>query len=242
VANYSAANRQRLQRLIDESYGLGQGDFTAWRQRAQVAIGAVYGDPSPQLERFDAIRWTLGIWTDSTPNSEHAAARQRGLNNAVSMLRAFVEDIDAHLATPELPGLDPSQFHPWVAGSAAALWADGHRQQAVQTAAAMIETRLKVKLGVHTGSVASLVASAFSTKEPVEGQPRLRFDDVGAPGSETFISAHEGAGAFGRGCMLRVRNLYTHASGADEQEDLEALAALSLLARWIDSARLVTAA
>lgn len=44
-----------------------------------------------------------------------------------------------------------------------------------------------------------------------------------------------------RGCFLRIRNLYTHNQGDTEQEDLEALAALSLLARWIDSAEIVHA-
>ena len=36
--------------------------------------------------------------------------------------------------------------------------------------------------------------------------------------------------------MQRIRNLYTHNAGRNEQEDLEALTALSLLARWIDDA------
>ena len=64
------------------------------------------------------------------------------------------------------------------------------------------------------------------------------FDPVGSDG---WKSAHDGAGAFGRGCFLRIRNLYTHHDGDVEQEDLEALAALSLLARWIDSAAVVKA-
>jgi len=36
--------------------------------------------------------------------------------------------------------------------------------------------------------------------------------------------------------MMRVRNLYAHGHEPTEQEALEALAALSLLARWIDDA------
>lgn len=53
---------------------------------------------------------------------------------------------------------------------------------------------------------------------------------------DAWKNAHEGAGAFGRGCFMRIRNLYTHDQGQDEQSDLEAMAALSLLARWIDAA------
>lgn len=47
--------------------------------------------------------------------------------------------------------------------------------------------------------------------------------------------------AFGRGCMMRIRNLYTHGQEPSEQEALEALAALSLLARWCDNTVVVTA-
>ncbi len=46
--------------------------------------------------------------------------------------------------------------------------------------------------------------------------------------------------SFGRGCMMRVRNLYSHGHEPTEQEALEALAALSLLARWIDDAGVET--
>jgi hypothetical protein len=45
---------------------------------------------------------------------------------------------------------------------------------------------------------------------------------------------------FGRGCMMRIRNLLEHSDEPiDQQEALECLAALSLLARWIDDAVVV---
>jgi hypothetical protein len=154
----------------------------------------------------------------------------------VEMLEAFVEDLEARGAKPVLPGLDPNDFHSWVADVAARLWNDGHTRQAVQTAATSVEGWLRGKLSVHEGSISSIVASAFSTSDPGPDAPRLRFADVTPVGSDNWKSAHEGAGAFGRGCFLRIRNLYTHHHGANSQEDLEALAALSLLARWIDAA------
>lgn len=96
-----------------------------------------------------------------------------------------------------------------------------------------MENWLRVKLGVHEGSAASLVASAFSTKPAGAGSPRLRVPEVGPRGSDAWKNAHEGAGVFGRGCFMRIRNLYTHNQGQDEQSDLEAMAALSLLARGL---------
>lgn len=94
---------------------------------------------------------------------------------------------------------------------------------------------------VHEGSSASLVASAFSPADPKPDAPRLRVSGFDPVGSDQWKSAHEGAGAFGRGCFLRIRNLYTHHDGETDHEDLEALAALSLLARWIDIAEPVKA-
>lgn len=46
---------------------------------------------------------------------------------------------------------------------------------------------------------------------------------------------------FGKGCMKRIRNLYVHGHEPSDAEALEALAALSLLARWIDEASVISA-
>jgi hypothetical protein len=226
----------RLQRLIDQANELGNDVISGWKERARLAVAAAYGDDSDQLKRFDKIRWTLGMWTERTPQSAHAEARRRGLNRAVELLEAFVEDLEDREAKPSLPRLNPNDFHPWVAEAAARLWNDGHSRQAVQTAATSVEGWIRGKLSAHEGSVASIVASAFSVSEPRPDAPRLRFPHVVPVGSDNWKSAHDGAGAFGRGCFLRIRNLYTHHEGESLQEDLEALAALSLLARWVDAA------
>jgi hypothetical protein len=43
---------------------------------------------------------------------------------------AFIEDVEEHLAEPDLPLVDTTRLHPWVADASARLWANGHRQQA----------------------------------------------------------------------------------------------------------------
>jgi hypothetical protein len=237
----ASAKQDRIRRLIEQADGLPDGEISAWRERARLAVAGAYGDASDQLERFDKIRWTLAVWTDSTPHSASAEARRRGLRRAEEMLQAFVEDLEEREGRPTLPGLDPAELHPWVAESAARLWKDGHQRQAVQAAATSVETWLRTKTGVHHGSITSLAGSVFSASDPTPDTPRLRFDGFDPVESDGWKSAHDGAGAFGRGCFLRIRNLYTHHDGDVEQEDLEALAALSLLARWIDSAEVVKA-
>ncbi len=237
----SSAKQDRIRRLIEEADGLPNSDINAWKERARLAVAGAYGDESSQLERFDEIRWSLGMWSNSTPDSAHAEAKRSGLRRAVEMLQALAEDLGEREGGVDLPRLDAADLHPWVVEAAARLWQDGHQRQAVQAAASAIENWLRAKTGVHQGSIASLAASAFSTADPTPDAPRLRFSGFDPAGSDGWNSAHDGASAFGRGCFLRIRNLYTHHDGNAEQENLEALAALSLLARWIDSAEVVKA-
>jgi Protein of unknown function (Hypoth_ymh) len=233
----ATAKQDRISRLIQQANELPSNELRAWRERARLAVSAVYGEGSDQLKRFDKIRWNLSMWSNSTPQSAFTEAERNGLLRSVELLQAVLEDLEEREKAPDLPGLAPADFHPWVADAAARLWEDGHRRQAVQAAASAVENWLRAKTNAHQGSIASLAASAFSPDEPKPGSPRLRFSGFDPVGSDGWKSAHEGAGAFGRGCFLRIRNLYAHHDGQqEEQEDLEALSSLSLLARWIDSA------
>lgn len=234
-------NLARIERLLEEHSGLAPtfepAELNAWRERARLAIAAVYGDPSPPLKRFDEIRYRPTVAWSGMDRSLYEDIRIRGAKSAAAQLHAVAEDLREHLGGAELPAVSATALHPWVAEAAGRLWADGHRREAVQSAATTVENWLRAKLGLHEGSAASLVASAFSTKPAAASSPRLRVPEVAPEGSDAWNNAHEGAGAFGRGCFMRIRNLYTHGQGQDEQSDLEALAALSLLARWIDAAR-----
>lgn len=238
MSGKTTKNLDRVRRLLEDAGRVASGgDVPAareWSERARLAVAIVYGDDSPQVERFNQIKFKP---TASWVTAAQAAAS--GVGEARAMLGAMVEDIAEHLVAPEGQGPDPSGMHPWVADAAAGLWNDGYRRQAVQNAAAAVEQRLKLKLDVHSGSASSIVATAFSTKDATPDSPRLRFADFDPPRSESWNNAHDGAVAFGRGCFMRVRNLYTHNNGANEQEDREALAAFSLLARWIDEAHVV---
>ena len=73
--------------------------------------------------------------------------------------------------------------------------------------------------------------------------PRLRFlriDRNERP--DDWTSAHEGAMHLGMGCAQGIRNPQAHPSDdITEQEALEQLAALSVLARWVDACEPVPA-
>lgn len=228
---------QKAAGLVEQAIELANdgdpADFYAWREAARVALRIALGEDDPTLARFDDISYSLSMWTDGTPQSAFDRAKRGGVKQAIAMLAAVKTELE--VSEPTSPSVDVGALHPWVAGMATSLWDGGHHRQAVEEAARAIEIQLRAKLALSSGSGAPLVTSAFSAKAAKVDEPRLRFNEF-TPGSDSWTNAHEGAMSFGRGCMMRVRNLYTHGHDPSEQEALEALAALSLLARWIDEA------
>jgi hypothetical protein len=128
-------------------------------------------------------------------------------------------------------------LHPWIQDTAAPLWRDGHRAAAVDRAAsALFDTYLPRKLGrSRAKSARDTITQAFSTEPPKSDWPRLRLPGL-EQGTPSWQSAHEGAMHFGQGCAEAIRNLAVHGDDDLEQAALEALASLSLLARWIERA------
>ena len=132
-------------------------------------------------------------------------------------------------------------LHPWVSDAAGSLWDDGHYEPAVHEAAKAVELWTQLKLDRRDLDGKDLYAQAFSTKDPKPGEPRLRFPDIDpAEQPKRWTSAHEGAMYLGMGCAQGIRNPQAHPSDdITEQEALEQLAALSVLARWVDACKTV---
>jgi hypothetical protein len=202
-----------------------------------------------RVRPFRGISSLADYWELAHPHDGEAMQPQQTIGTAgtpeASWIEAPPQSIPGSHAESDQRVLAGSSFddlrlHPWVARAAASLWETGHRRQAVEEAARSIETHLRARLNVDGGTGARLVTDAFTTSDPRPGRPRLRFRQV-APRSESWTNAHEGAMSFGRGCMMRVRNMYTHGHEPAEHEPQEALAALSLLARWIDDAEVEVA-
>jgi hypothetical protein len=156
-------------------------------------------------------------------------------------LLSSAEEIERILG-PAGPKLAAAELHPWIWDAAVHLWDDGHYREAVQAAAqALFDSHLPAKLGVAPArSARDLLAQAFLTEPPTAANPRLRLADY-PDSSATWTSQHEGARFFGMGCAQLIRNLATHdGMKPDEQVALEQLASLSLLARLVDRAKVVT--
>lgn len=117
---------------------------------------------------------------------------------------------------------------------AAPLWGAEARQDAVLAAARTVNRRLQQKLGRHDIGEMDLCMQAFDMKDPVAGKPRLRFD--GDHNTPTWRARQEAAKYLAAGAFLALRNVAAHEDEVTwtEQEALEHLATLSVLARWIE--------
>jgi uncharacterized protein (TIGR02391 family) len=141
------------------------------------------------------------------------------------------------------PRISAAALHPLIWKAAEAQWSTGHRHEAVLAAAKAVNSHLQTKIDRRDVSEVDLVRQAFSDKDPEPGKSRLRFNHINDV--QTRSSMRQGAMDFGSGCFAAIRNPVGHRPNEEieltEQSALERLAALSLLARFIDEAEVETA-
>lgn len=134
----------------------------------------------------------------------------------------------------DAPDLSAAELHPWTWGGARSLWQSGHYREAVEGAIKKLNAETQNKVGRRDVSETDLFKQAFSMDEPKPGKLRLRRmkDD----GGDTYKSVQRGAMTFAEGVFAGIRNPLSHEDDQElsEQEALEYLAALSVLARWVD--------
>lgn len=140
------------------------------------------------------------------------------------------------------PTLAANRLHPWVWEAAARLWDGGHYDSAVHAAYKAVERQTQVSISRLDLDGKALYGQAFSIKDAPSGEKRLRFPDINRTEEpKRWTSAHEGAQNLGMGCAQGIRNPQAHPSpDITEQEALEQLAALSMLARWVDECKPVS--
>ena len=183
---------------------------------------------------------------DSEPFGWRWASAMEATQRVVGRLRDM--SIRSEIFGPSGPLLAANQLHSWVWNAAVDRWDSGHWTDAVDAAARAVEELTQQKTNLSSLSGPDLYSKAFSTEPPEPGRPRLRFSDISEKSedgktSRMWTSAHEGAGSFGRGCAQGIRNMHAHGtSELSEQQAIEYLAALSVLARWVDSAVVEVAA
>lgn len=132
------------------------------------------------------------------------------------------------------PEISAAKLHPWVWSGASSLWQSGHFRSAIEDAAKKVNAETQNKIGRRDVSETKLFQEAFSTDAPSVGKARLR--RMKGDGSDTYKSVQRGAMALAEGIYSGIRNPFNHddPKDIDEQAALEYLAALSVLARWVD--------
>lgn len=175
--------------------------------------------------------WREGI--DNSKNNRWTRHREAAIRAREELLRA--EEIEANLGE-SAPELSAAELHPWVWSGAKSLWYSGHFREAVEVAIRKLNAETQNKVGRRDVSETDLFKQVFSLDEPKPDKARLRRmkDD----GSDTYKSVQRGAMTFAEGVFAGIRNPLSHEAGHElsEQEALEYLASLSVLARWVDAA------
>ncbi|ATE54042.1 TIGR02391 family protein [Actinosynnema pretiosum] len=139
----------------------------------------------------------------------------------------------------DAPQLDAARLHPWIWEGARSLWQSGHYREAVRVACVKLNAETQNKVNRRDIAEIDLFNQVFSADPPQPGKPRLHV--AVADGSKTFTSLQRGVRCFAEGCYAAIRNPISHSVGdLAEDEALEQLAALSVLARWVDQATLTT--
>jgi Protein of unknown function (Hypoth_ymh) len=139
------------------------------------------------------------------------------------------------------PTIGAAAMHPLIWGAAAPLWRDRHFRQAVGAAAEALIASVKVRTGRNDVAETDLWKQVLSSEPPAPGKPRLRWP--GDPNDRNVKSMSDGLRQYAPGVQMTIRNMMIHVhEELSEQPALERLAALSLLATWIDNCDLVEAA
>jgi hypothetical protein len=155
-----------------------------------------------------------------------------------ALLRA--EEVKENLGE-NAPELSAAELHPWIWSGACSLWQSGHFREAVEGAIKKLNAETQNKVGRRDISETDLFKQAFSLDEPKAGKARLR--RMAPDDSDTYKSVQRGAMTFAEGVFAGIRNPLSHEADHElsEQEALEYLAALSVLARWVDGSEVETA-
>lgn len=136
------------------------------------------------------------------------------------------------------PTIGTEAMHPLIWVAAGPLWRNGHYRQAVAVAAETLVAQVRARTGRSDVSETAVWQEAFSEKPPTPGKPRLRWP--GEAANRDVRTMTDGLRQYAPGVQMTIRNPATHGTTElPEQDALERLAALSLLARWVSNCELV---
>lgn len=221
--------------MTNNSY-VGGGVVSISNKSSTAAADAEVAQQAQVVEKvFDRVipQWRSEIELRST--NRWTRHREAAIRAKTELERQ--EEIRENLGD-DAPELSAANLHPWIWSGASSLWNSGHYREAVEAAIRKLNAETQNKLGRRDLSEADLFNQAFSEQSASAKNPRLhRMPD---DGSKTFKSVQRGARTFAEGMFAGIRNPLAHEVDQEmpEQQALEYLAALSVLARWVDGSTL----
>ncbi len=240
------AIRLLIESGISPEHDYGEEGET-WEKLLRIFVELSLGTSGQRRE----LRYFLGAWMDDRLHTGPSEEQRVKIEADLARQGWFVSDgrlvvgapvrngsVSAGMPTPTVGDL-----HDAVSKASEPRWRTGHLHGAVLAAAKAVNAMLQRKLDRYDIAEVALVQEAFSRNAAAEGRPRLRFP--GIEDEKTRESMQQGALSFGVGCFQAIRNPVGHLPDEQhelsEQDALERLAALSLLARWIEQATLTRA-
>ncbi len=234
---------QQFSELAGELAGLRRADEAMGGEARRRAVFSDLCRREPTINRILEALNLPGINLDVPDGLNEAINAQAIVMRALGILndrdewtanlgpgRSVLERVHAMEERLALPA---DRLHPWVWDAARPLLDSGQFRQAVQAAATAINAHTQRKLARQDVTDDKLMQEAFSDKPAGPGRHRLRCP--GDPSNPTVQSRQRGALQYAVGCFFAIRNPATHEHAEwDQQIALEYLAALSVLARWID--------
>lgn len=159
---------------------------------------------------------------------------------ACEQIRGRLEAMIRRAEAEAPPVIGAAAMHPLIWGAAKTMWRDRHFRAAVSAASEALVGVVKSRSGRNDVSETALWQEMFSNADPVVGKPRFRWP--GDPTDRDVKTMNDGLRQFSPGVQMTIRNPTTHGhEELGEQDALERLAVLSLLARWLDICKLVEA-
>lgn len=241
---------QAMRLLIESGISPGHDsgeEGETWERLLRIFVELSLGTSGQRSE----LRYFLGAWLADRLHTGPFEEQRMKIEGDLARQGWFVSDGRLVVGEPVRNGSTRAgtptptvgELHAAVSQASEPRWRVGHLHGAVLAAAKAVNAMLQRKLKRYDIAEVALVREAFSQNAAAKGRPRLRFP--GIEDETTRESMQQGALSFGVGCFQAIRNPVGHLPDEQheltEQDALERLAALSLLARWIDQATLTGA-
>jgi hypothetical protein len=222
--------------------GVDEEEITVAKVKVDLAAGRAGAAPGLtnvyyRIEGHSLPIDPIAVWHSIT--QPKSILEPSDILSAAGQMTGRLENLLAEAEAEAPPTVGAQAMHPLIWGAAGRLWRDRHFRQAVSTAAEALVANVKSITGRNDVAETSLWQQVFSASPPTEAQPRLRWP--GNPADRDVSAMNDGLRMFAPGVQMTIRNGATHGlSEMSEQDAIERLAALSLLARWVDECVLIT--